>query len=49
MNASGQVQSIPTSYTDVAALDPFVEMAAGRSYFRFDDLLQLVALLEQPR
>jgi hypothetical protein len=49
MNARGQVQSIPTSYTDVATVDPFVEMAAGRSYFRFDDLVQLVALLEQPR
>jgi hypothetical protein len=49
MDARGQVQSIPTGYTDVAAVDPFVEIAAGRSYFRFDDLVQLVALLEQLR
>jgi hypothetical protein len=44
----GAVRSISTSYTDVA-VDPFVEIAAGRSHFRFDDLLQLAALLEQLR
>jgi hypothetical protein len=44
----GNVRSISTSYTDVA-VDPFVEVAAGRSYFRFDDLVELVALLEQLR
>ena len=45
----GHVQSLPTSYTDVAAVDPFVEIAAVRSYFRFDDLTQLVMLLERLR
>jgi hypothetical protein len=48
-DSHGHVQSIPTSYTDVAAVDPFVEIAAGRSYFRFDDLTQLVMLLERLR
>jgi hypothetical protein len=42
------VRSISTSYTDVV-VDPFVEIAAGRACFRFDDLVQLVALLEQLR
>jgi hypothetical protein len=47
-DSQGHVRSISTSYTDVV-VDPFVEIAAGRSYFRFDDLVQLVALLEQLR
>jgi Family of unknown function (DUF5372) len=47
-DSQGNVRSISTSYTDVA-VDPFVEIAAGRSHFRFDDLVQLVALLEQLR
>jgi len=47
-DSQGQVRSISTSYTDVV-VDPFVEIAAGRSSFRFDDLVQLVALLEQLR
>jgi len=45
----GHVRSISTSYTDDVSVDPFLEIAAGRSYFRFDDLIQLVALLEQLR
>ena len=48
-DSHGRVQSLPTSYTDVAAVDPFVEIAAGRSYFRFDDLNQLIVLLERLR
>jgi len=43
----GHVQSISASYTSVAAVDPFVEIAAGRSYFRFDDLVRLVVLLDR--
>jgi hypothetical protein len=48
-DSDGHVQSLPTSYTDVAAADPFVEIAAGRSYFRFDDLNELIVLLERLR
>ena len=47
-DSDGHVQSLPTSYTDVA-VDPFVEIAAGRSYFRFDDLNELIVLLERLR
>jgi len=43
------VQSISASFTDVAGVDVFVDVAAGRSYFRFDDLIQLAALLERLR
>ena len=37
----GHLASIPTSWTDVAVLDPFVVVAAGRSMFRVTDLLEL--------
>jgi Family of unknown function (DUF5372) len=32
---------LPTSWTDVGAVDPFVALAAGRSLFRVADLLEL--------
>jgi hypothetical protein len=38
----GRLASIPTTWTDVSALDPFVVVAAGRSLFRVTDLLELV-------
>jgi hypothetical protein len=34
--------SVPTSWTNLFPLDPFVAASAGRSYFRTDELLQLV-------
>jgi hypothetical protein len=37
----GHLTSIPTSWTDVAVLDPLVVVAAGRSMFRVTDLLEL--------
>ena len=37
----GRLASIPTTWTDIAALDPFVVVAAGRSLFRVTDLLEL--------
>jgi len=41
-NREGRLASIPTSWTDIAVLDPFVVVAAGRSLFRVTDLLELV-------
>jgi len=41
-HASGRLTSIPVAFTDLAAPDPFVATAAGRSYFRVQELLQLV-------
>ena len=48
-DAEGQLQSILASCTDAGGVDPFVEVAAGRSYFRYEDLLRLVDLLERLR
>ncbi len=42
-----RVRSLPTRWTDVAGIDPFVALAAGRSRFRIEDLLLLVDLLGQ--
>ena len=47
LDPSGQVQRLPASWTDVAGLDPFVTVAAGRSPLRVEDLLQLVDLIER--
>jgi len=48
-NAEGQLQSILASCTDAEDIDPFVAIAAGRSFFRYEDLIQLADLLEKLR
>ena len=45
-DAEGRLQSILASCTDAAGIDPFVEIGAGRSYFRYEELIQLADLLE---
>jgi hypothetical protein len=45
-NEQGKLRSMPTSWTDVAGADVFVQAAGGRSWFRLDDVFELVALLE---
>ena len=45
----GELGSLPTDWTDVADVDPFVVMAAGRSPFRIADLLALADLADQLR
>lgn len=45
-DAEGHLQSIVASCTDVGGFDPFVEIAAGRSLFRYEDLARLADLLE---
>jgi Family of unknown function (DUF5372) len=37
---NGRLQSVPANWTDVAEVDPFVVVAAGRSLFRITDLLE---------
>jgi hypothetical protein len=37
--------SIPNHWTDLVPPDPFVVMAAGRSHFRADDLVELARLI----
>jgi hypothetical protein len=47
--ADGGVRGFPAGWTDVAAADPFMAVAAGRSPFRVEDLLALAGLLERLR
>ncbi len=44
-DADGRLCSFPASFTSMAPVDPFVVVAAGRSYFRVEDLLRLVQLI----
>jgi hypothetical protein len=37
------------SCTDAGGIDPFVAIAAGRSLFRYTDLIELSKLLEELR
>ena len=46
-DAAGKLSSIPACWTTVVAEDPFVAMAGGRCFFRFEDLLKLVDLVEK--
>jgi Family of unknown function (DUF5372) len=48
-DAHGEVRSLPTAWTDVAEVDPFVVLAAGRCPYRTTDLLELAGLLDRLR
>ena len=37
----GRLMSVPLQWTTLAAVDPLIEFAGGRSAFRVDDLLEL--------
>jgi hypothetical protein len=41
----GVRRSLPPAWTDAADVDPFVALAAGRSPFRVEDLVQLADLI----
>ena len=41
----GKLTSMLVSWTDAAPYDCFMDVSAGRSWFRMDDLLELSALL----
>ena len=41
----GRAVSLPASWTDILPPDPFVAISAGRSWFRVEDLVELVNLL----
>ncbi len=41
-----QLCSLPAVWTNIGPTDVFVELSAGRSPFRVEDLLNLVTLLE---
>jgi hypothetical protein len=44
---AGELRPLPVAWTDLAAADPFVVAAVGRSPLRTDDLLELVELVER--
>jgi len=44
-----RLRSLPAGWTDVDPVDPFVAVAAGRSLFRVEDLVALVALVKGMR
>lgn len=46
LNANGLLASLPASWTSAVPDDPFVAIAAGRSHFRYQDLIELVKLTE---
>jgi hypothetical protein len=41
------LHSLPTSWTDVGAVDPFIVLAAGRSLFRVADLIELARQIDR--
>jgi len=45
LDGGGVQRSLPRAWTDMAEVDPFAVMAAGRSPFRVEDLLALVELI----
>jgi hypothetical protein len=49
VGSTGRTRSLPVGWTDVAPVDPFVGVAAGRAPFRLEDLLALTALLRDLR
>jgi hypothetical protein len=44
-DANQRLRAVPTDWTSMAALDPFVSVAAGRSCFRIVDLLELAQMI----
>jgi len=45
LGAQQRLTSIPTAWTSLAGVDPFVEMARGRAHFRVEDLLRLSGMI----
>lgn len=43
---NGRMRFVPARWTDVAASDPFVLTAAGRAWFRLEDLIRLYDALK---
>ena len=44
-----RICEIPLSWTSLALEDPFLIQAAGKSWFRFEDLLELARLIRRCR
>jgi len=48
-NAQGRLRSMLVTWTSLAEQDLFAQASAGRSWFRIDDLLRLIALLQESK
>lgn len=46
-DGNGRLRSLPASWTNVDEPDIFAQLAAGRSFLRPDDLVDLAALIEE--
>jgi hypothetical protein len=46
LDEDGIQRSLPRAWTDAGDVDPFIALAAGRSTFRVEDLLELAELLD---
>jgi hypothetical protein len=46
---AGRLRRLPAAWTSAAAANAFEAISAGRSYFRVEDLLRLVALIARQR
>ena len=46
-NTKGRKSSVPLDWTDIGPEDPFIAVSVGRSFFRVEDLLGLVRLIEE--
>lgn len=44
-DAAGSLRSLPTAWTSLAPVDPFVGLSAGRAAFRVSDLVELAHVL----
>jgi hypothetical protein len=47
LGPDGRMRFLPARWTSLGAPDPFVIAAAGRAYFRLDDLVRLAELIQQ--
>jgi len=48
-NPGGDMRFLPTRWTSLAAPDPFVIAAAGKAYFRLEDLIRLAEQIKELR
>ena len=46
-DSDNQLKSLPADWTSIKTLDPFINVSAGSSYFRTDDLVGLVEYIEE--
>ena len=45
----GRMRYLPRRWTNLTAPDPFVIAAAGRAYFRLEDLVRVAELIKELR